>query len=53
MSSEIDPAVDEWKSSVSQTDKFDGYLIDLRVYVFTFITGLAAQVLFLYSPTLL
>lgn len=23
MSSEIDPAIDEWKSSVSVTDKFD------------------------------
>jgi hypothetical protein len=43
MSSEIDPAIDEWKSSVSETDKFDGYLIDLRIYAFTFITGLAAQ----------
>jgi hypothetical protein len=44
---EGDTAVDEWKSSISQIDKFDGYLIDLRKYGFSFITGLATAGSFL------
>jgi hypothetical protein len=32
--------VDEWKSCLPQMDKFDGYLIKLREYGFSLITGI-------------
>lgn len=34
------PDDSEWKSCLEQTNKFDGYLFDLRKYGFTLITGL-------------
>ena len=44
---------EEWKSCIDQINKFDGYLIDLRKYGFTIITGLATAGSFLafQSPT--
>jgi hypothetical protein len=40
-------AVDEWKSCICQIDKFDGYLVKLREYGFTLITGITTATGFL------
>jgi hypothetical protein len=42
---------EEWSSSLTQTDKFDGYLIDLRKYGFTLLTGLITAGSFLSFST--
>ncbi|WP_415282229.1 hypothetical protein [Candidatus Nitrososphaera sp. FF02] len=38
---------EEWDQAIKQTDKFDGYLIDLRKYGFTLVTGLITASSFL------
>jgi len=45
--SQSDPRAEEWKECIGQINKFDGYLIDLRKFGFSFVTGIATASSFL------